>query len=306
MIKFYKKTVGKRHSKELEEFKVGSWVSVEDPSEEERLRLVEEFGISESLLLDALDPNEAPRLEKEGGNVYVFTRAPLERDGEVTTSTMLIVIGEKFLMTISREHLPFLEKFHSGKADVNTTQKTRFFLQIFFEMNQLYAKFVGRVNRKVRGKSVNLEKIVNKDITQFVHFEITLNDFLGALQPMNIVLKNLLSGRQVHFYEEDRELMEDLTLSNGQLIDTCKGNLKTIVNIREAYSTILTNSLNGVIRLLTVVTVVLTIPTFLASLFGMNVPLPLPDSPTSFWIVLAIAFLISASVLLWFRKSNWI
>lgn len=306
MLKFYIKTVGKRHPKELSEFKVGSWVYVENPTDEEKLRLEEGFGIDASILEDALDPNEVPRLEKENGNIYIFTRAPLEKGENVTTCTMLIVIGEDFFMTVSREHLPFLEKFSSSKSEVSTTQKARFFLQVFSEMDRLYGKFISRINRKVRAKSISLEKITGDDITQFVHFEIAMNDFLSALFPMNVVLERLLSGRQIRFYEEDRELVEDLSLSNSQLIDTCRSNLKTIVNIREAYSTLLTNNLNGVIRLLTVVTVVLAIPTFVASLFGMNVPVPFPQTAHSFWIILFIAMFISALVLLWFRKNDWI
>jgi magnesium transporter len=307
MIRYFQKTITKKRAREIEEFKVGSWVYVENPTEEEQKKLKEDFGIGENFIADALDPNEAPRFEKEDGNVYIFARVPYESSGVVTTGTCLVVVGESFVMTICTRKFPFLEKFLDRKISFNTTQKTRFFLQVFSEINSDYLQFVSRVNRRVRGKSVSLEKIKSNDITEFVRFEITLNDFLSALVPMNTVLTQLLSGRQtIHFYEEDKDLVEDLSLSISQLVDTCRSNLKTIVNIREAYSTILTNSLNNTIRTLTILTVVLAVPTLVASFFGMNVPVPLETSPYGFAIVLLLALFLVLAGVGWFVKKRWV
>ncbi|HET8574661.1 MAG TPA: magnesium transporter CorA family protein [Candidatus Paceibacterota bacterium] len=306
MIKYFQKTVTKRHPKELEAFKVGSWIYVENPNEAEKKILAENFGIKENIIEDALDPNEVPRLEEEDGNVCIYARVPLQKGEEVTTSTVLIVIGGNFFLTLCSEKIPFLKKFLNGSTDFNTTQKTRFFLQVFSEINRGYSDLIFKINRNVRGKSISLEKISNKDITQFVRYEITLNDFLSALFPMNAVLETLLVGKKISFYEQDRDLMEDLSLSAEQLIDACRANLKAIVNIREAYSTILTNSLNDTIRTLTVVTVVLTIPTLVASLFGMNVPVPFSENPYGFIFIIVISIAISAAILGWFFRKHWV
>src|SRR3990172_1492160 len=129
------------------------------------------------------------------------------------------------------------------------------------------------------------EKINNKDIIQFVTYESVLNDFLTALEPTNVILKNLFSGKFLKLTDQEKEWVEDLYFSNSQLIELSQANLRNIVNIREAYSTIITNNLNRVIRLLTSLTVILAVPTMIASIYGMNIDLPFDHSPNAFFII---------------------
>ncbi|MDP2704065.1 MAG: magnesium transporter CorA family protein [bacterium] len=305
MITIFQKTVKDAELKKLPEFRVGSWIYVESPSPEEVLTLTSQFGLEEGYLKDALDPYEVPRVEMEESGAYFFTRLPFQENDHVITAPMLIVIGIDFLMTVSQRPLPFLEKFVSGRVHVATTQKIKLFLQIVQEVNSLYSKFVTAISKNVRATSVNVERISNKDIVQFVRFEGALNDFMGALVPSNVMLSNLLSGKSLQLYEEDKDLMEDLSLHAGQLVELCRSSLKTIVNIREAYSTIVTNNLNRVIKFLTALTILLTVPTMIASLYGMNVPLPLADSPFAFWIILGSVLGISGTLLWVFSKNRW-
>lgn len=305
MITIFQKTVKDAEFKKLSEFRVGSWVYVENPSPEEVLTLSSQFGLEEGYLKDALDPYEVPRVEIEKSGVYVFARLPFQENDHVITVPLLLVIGVDFLMTFCQRPLPFLPTLLGGRANVTTTQKVKLFLQIFHEINSTYSKFVTAISKSVRTVGVKVESISNKDIVQFVRFESALNDFMGALVPSNVMLSNLLSGKSLQLYEEDKDLMEDLSLHAGQLVELCKSSLKTIVNIREAYSTIVTNNLNRVIKFLTALTILLTVPTMIASLYGMNVPLPLAGSPFAFWIILGGVLGISG-VLLWvFSRNRW-
>src|SRR4030042_71073 len=152
-----------------------------------------------------------------------------------------------------------------------------------------------------------MEKIGNKDIVQFVNFEGVINDFLAALVPTNTILNNLLnstaSRRLLELYEEDKDLIEDLFLSNNQLIELCKANLKTIVNIREADSTIMTNNLNRVIKFFTALTIILTVPMIASSFYGMNINLPFAEHPMAFWGILITTLVVSFILLaIFFRK----
>ncbi len=306
MITIYQKTIKDTKLKQLEDFKVGSWLCVEEPTEEEISYLAKEFKLEEGLLKDAIDPYEVPRLEIEDGITYMFTRVPYAKGVDIATLPVLVAMGENFLVTISRKPLPFLSKFTEGHIDFSTTQKMKLFLQIFFEITASYSALLTGINRSVRRLRVRMEKISNKDIMQFVVFEEVINDFLAALVPTHTILKNLLSGKYLKLYEQDEDLVEDLFLSNGQLIESCKSNLKTIVNIREAYSTIMTNNLNRVIKLLTVLTIVLTIPTIVSSFYGMNVRLPYSDSPHAFWVVAGTTIVVSGGLLLLFRRNRWL
>jgi magnesium transporter len=117
----------------------------------------------------------------------------------------------------------------------------------------------------------------------------------------------MLAGRKVlSFTEDDRDILEDLQLETAQLIDESKGYLKTIVNIREAYSNIMTNNLNRQIRILTTLTIVLTVPTIIGAFFGMNVNIPLDDNPLAFPILVGATLFFALLVLYILRRKDWL
>lgn len=306
MITIYYRTLKEPELQTLDKFKMGSWVAVESPSEEELDLLAKDLPLDRDFLTDAMDPHEVPRVEREGGVTYVFTRVPLEEEMQTTTTPLMIAVGKNFVLTVSSRPLPFLNKFQAGELEFYTTQKTKLFLQFFSEINTTYSSFINSIARGVRGVSIRLENIGNKEIKQFVMFEGSLNDFLAALTPTNSLLNNLLSGKFLQLFEEDEELVEDLMLSNRQLIELCQSNMRSIGNVREGYSTIMSNNLNRVIKILTALTIVLTVPTIVASFFGMNIKLPLAQSPDAFLIVMGGTILISAGVLALFLKNRWL
>lgn len=300
MIKIYHRAV-KNKLTELENFKVGSWIDVIDPTADEVKRIVEMLKVDESSLNDALDPFEVPRLESFDDVTYVFARAPQVRNSEIVTFPFLVAIGKNFVLTFSRHNFMFLDDIRSGKKPVYTTQKTKFFMQVFASLNASYSSVLIGTNKKIRAIKVRLERIDNKDIIQFVDLEHILNDFLSALLPTNSVLQKLLDGKHIPLYEEDKDLVEDIFLSNGQLIETVRSTLRYVVNIRDAYSNIMTHDLNRVMKILTALTIILTIPTMIFSFYGMNVTLP----HSSYFGVTLFTFIISVFVFLIFLKKRW-
>lgn len=307
MVKFLQRTVKGERLQELYEFKVGSWIYVESPTDAELDQLVAEFPLDRGLLGDALDPNEVPRIEREDGVVYIFTRAPVTDDAQRTvTAPVLIAIGKDFLLTAAPRPIPFLEKFVRGTADFYTTQKSKLFTQFISELNSSYTASLNSISRSVRSMSAHPDRVSNQDIFQFVMYENVLNDFLAALVPTNGMLQQILSGKLFKLYEEDHELTEDAFLANGQLIESAKSNLKTIVNIRDAFSTVMTNNLNRVIKLLTALTVVLMVPNIVAGFYGMNVPLPFSNSPMAFFGVVLFTVLLSVLILGVFVRNRWL
>jgi len=307
MIKIYQKTVKNPQLKTRSKFEPGSWIYVENPTPEELRSLEKDYSLDLGLLKDAIDPFEMPRMEIEDDVTYVYTRVPYEEGkARIETVPVMIGIGSDFLITVSREPLPLFKKFSEEKINFYTTQKTKLLLQIFSQINGTYNAFLTGINRRVQQISVRPERVGDKEILQFVTFEETLNAFVSDLVPTSSILKNLLSGKLLRLFEEDKDLVEDILLSTEQLVETSKSNLKTIVNIREAYSAIMTNKLNRVIKILTVLTILLTVPTIIASLYGMNITLPLAQSPLAFWGILSAIGTITAVLLLIFIKSDWL
>ncbi len=290
----------------LTEFKVGSWVQVEDPTDDELDYLTEEFLFDKSILIDAIDPFEAPRVESDEHATYIFTRVPFGDNKGVSTAPFLIVLGARCVVTLSRKKQDVCDRLIAQSVLIFTTQKTKFVFQIFSEINKQYQLFLTKVNRELRNTTVNLYNIKNKDIVSYVRIERELNDVLSALVPTNAGLEKLLIGRSIKLYDEDRELIEDLSLAEEQLIEQCRSNIKMLVNIRNAYSTITMNNLNRVIELLTAITIVLTIPTMIASFYGMNVAVPGGSNPVMFYYIVGGTLLIVGVFFYIFYKKRWL
>jgi len=306
MLTYFLKTAKDKKLHKLDAFRTGSWVLLEEPSEEELTRAEEVLPVDPDTLRDGLDPHEVPRIKKEKHVTYVFARVPHQENGHIFTYPILFAVGDNFLLTLTQRKHSFLDKFRHNRKHFYTTQKAKLFFQLFYEIHLLYEDMLTSIRKDIRQYSVDLNRISNRDITRFVRFENSLNDFLSALQPINTVLDTLLRGKFFVLYEQDKDLIEDLSLANEQLVELCRLNLKSIVNIRDAYSTVMTHSLNRVIKILTALTIVLTIPTIIASLYGMNVELPLGDNPYAFWYVLGTTLVLGLGVFTLFVKKDWL
>lgn len=286
--------------------KAGSWIHAENPTDEERKFLVEELGFDEGIIADACDPFEVPRFEIEDGIPYFVTRFPVESEGEVTTSPFLIAVGPNVTLTVALRKAPFLQRFIDSKIDFYTTQKTKLALLFISTIQRQYQRHLTAISRTVRKNRVHLREIRNRDIETFVSLETTLNDFIATLVPTNAALQELLAGSVLPMFEDDRELVEDLERNTVQFAELSKANLKTIQNIRSAYSTTITNSLNVSIRFLTALTIIFTIPTTIASFFGMNVPVPFGGHPFAFSMIVLATALLMAGVWYAFARKRWV
>ena len=310
MIKIYHRSIKDVAPNILNDFKTGSWIYVENPNDEELDSLGTNYGLERGHLTDALDVNEVPRLEAEGVLNYIFIRVPFRDTGNrAYTVPVLIVIAPDFLLTLMKEPLPFLERFINAGQTFNTTQKTNLFIQIISQINSAYSNFLQEMSREVRQKTQGLEEAKsprNTDIVEFLNLEKTLNDFLAALIPTAAILEKLLSGRHLKLYKADEDLVEDLFLGTNQLVAASKANLRNISNLRDAYSTVMTNNLNQVIKLFTSITVLITIPTMIASFYGMNVSLPYANNPFAFPGIILGTMIATLVLLAVFIKNRWL
>lgn len=307
MITHYFKTLKDSELKTLETTRTGVWTHIVAPTEDELVNVIGEYGLDEAIVADIHDFFEVPRMEKSGSATYFFTRYPFdEKDEDIDTAPILIVVGESFVLTAAQREVPQLTSFISGKTEIQTTQKAKFFIQIMDALTNSYEHELIRLRKAVHSDRTRLRKIGNREIERLVNYEHELNDMIASVVPTNAWLQQVTSGQYMQLFHEDLELMEDLMIANSQLVDSARSVLKTIQNIRTATEAILTNKLNTTIQTLTILTIILTIPTVVASLYGMNVPLPLANSPFAFWIVLVGILLVVSVAIFVFKKSEWI
>jgi magnesium transporter len=281
------------------------WTHVVVPSEGEFATLVAEYGLEDAIVEDINDFFEVPRFEQEGSVAYFFTRFPDDvKDLDIDTAPILIVIGDTFLLTIALQEVPFLVPFIDGKRAFQTVERTKLFLSFLTELIVAYDRKLTRIRKTVYRDMGRVRSIRGKDIQRLVFIEQELNEMISALVPTNAWITQLIKGNHIQMFSDDRELVEDLLIDCAQLIDSAQSILKTIQNIRNASEATLAQGLNNTIRTLTGVTIVLTIPTLVSSLFGMNVPLPLEGQPHAFWIVVALILAGVGTTIYFFNRNS--
>lgn len=307
MIKYYYRSIRSAAMQELQEAKRGAWIYVEAPSERELEELAEKYNLELGHLQDALDEDEMPRLEKEGTQSYMFVRFAYKNiDNEVDTAPLLFVFAGEVVITVSLVRLSCLDRFLGNKLEFATTQRAKLLLQILHQVVEQYDSYINTTSKQIKTIRARLRghEIRNQDFIDFVTIEDELNEFLGALLPTNATLRRLLLGRHVPLFEEDQDLIEDLLLNNEQSIEACNSNIKSIGNIREAYSSISSNNLNRTMKLLTVATVMLALPNVFFGMFGMNVGLPFQHQPWAYALVLAVTILTMLAGYRWARVKK--
>jgi magnesium transporter len=307
MIKYFYKNIRNEHISELSEPKPGTWIHAEAPTEAEIEQLVKKFNLEEGYLEDALDEDEVPRLEREAEKSYMFVRYAYKNDeGEMDTAPLLLIFDSEFLLTVSALPLPAVETLLKRRTPFATTQRTKLILLILSHISEQYDTSISLSSRKIKAIRTRLREqgITNQDLIDFVTIEDELNEFLASLLPTNATLRRLLAGKQLELFEEDEDIVEDLLLNNEQSIEAIRSNLRSVSNIRDAYSAISTNNLNRTITILTLATILVALPNVFFGMYGMNVNLPEQDSNFIFHILVGINLVLISSIIIFARKKR--
>jgi len=308
MITHYHSTARSRTLEILDTPKVGSWTHSVEPTEAELDELAKLYDLDRDLLTDGVDIYEAPRVEVNDGVVYVYTRYCDPTGKEVATDPLLIIYTPDHLVTVMRQKHQVLDHILEGKVEVLTTQKTKTFLRLLEQINRSYSVQLSQAGKRIlqmRSK-IRQSEISNTEFVGFIDLEEDLNEFLTALQPQAGVLASLRTGRHMKLYEDDQDLIEDLTLSTSELIELTKSRLRTIVNFRQAYDTIVAKNLNIAFKRLTSIGIFLTIPMIAGGLYGMNVVLPFAENQHAFWIIIFAITAITVIFVRSFKKRGWV
>jgi len=291
---------------ELAKPQAGVWVHAVAPTKDDLQSLITTFSLDEDIIEDATDIYEVPRMERSQGATYFFTRYPLrDQLQENATAPLLLILGEGFIISISVLEVPQFKKLISGEEIVYTTQKAKLFIQIMTILTSSFDRELLRLRKAVHKDRVRLQSIGPREIERLVGYESILNSIVDALIPTNSWLQQVANGSYLQLYADDVEEMQDLVIANGQVVGSARSILKTIQNIRSASEAIMTSRLNNALRNLTVLTILLTVPLVVASLFGMNVPVPFADGEYTFYAIVLLNAAILGGLAFIFRRNDW-
>lgn len=305
MLQYLHASKSERTITQTDVLRSGTWVRSERPTDDEKAILAS-IGVDSDILNDALDPHEVPRVEVADGWTYFITRLPdTDDDFNDFTTPILFCLSSDYIVTISRDSLgrlwqPFIESTRSP-----TSQTSRVFILMMDAITRQYQRRVATINRQMRAATSDVQNLRSRDIGTLAEYERKLNDYLDALIPSNTAIERVAHGKLLHLSQDDRDLVEDVSIDLEQMMVRCKSLLRTITNLRDSYRAVMDTRLNETIRLLTVITLALTIPTMLAGLFGMNVAIPGDEnSPIAFWLIVGVSILFAGTLSLYFLRKR--
>lgn len=306
MIEIYFKTVRDAEFKKIEDFRSGSWIYVKNAGPDDLQKISEVTQIEMADLKDSLDKYELPRIEHFNENMLFFIRHPSEKEAGLYTETLTMVLTPAYVIAISPSRSEIIEQLLTSSTSLGTTQKAKLILNIFLKITQEFTSGIKKLRHAVLGFDETPSILDSNAIIVLTKNEEILNQYLTALVPIRNLLETLAGGRFINFYEKDLDLLEDLMIAIRQSEDICRVNIKSIRSLRDSYHIIFTNDVNRTIKLLTSLTIIFSIPTIIASIYGMNVALPFQNKGFAFALIISFTIVSSILALIWFRAKRWL
>ncbi len=276
-----------------------TWICLFNPSEEEISYIEQKFQILPEFLRYPLDEEERPRIEKEEQQILIILRIPdVVSKGlfiKYETIPIGIILTEENIITICLKDHPIFEEFMilvNKSKTFDLTRPVYFILNFMLAVTSFYIKLLRQIDRNIKEYEEEIFKAIeNEEILKMLSIEKSLIYFNTSLQGNDTVLVKIQSGRYIRLTEEEMELLEDVQIENRQAIGMTKVFLSIVIETMDAYTSLINNNLNLIMKFLAGIAIILSIPNIIYSMFGMNIPLPFKDlpplknSPYTFYLV---------------------
>ena len=309
MISYYK-TV-QNHLGECSTPEPGRWVSGVDPTAPGRKMLIEEFGLDSDFIKSALDEEESSRVEREDTQTLIIIDtavSEIEKNDTLVfyTTPMSIIIKDQLVFTISLRNNKVIEDLIDGRLrNIQTSFRTQFVLRLIMQLTSTYLVYLKQIDKASNTLERELRKAVkNKQLLQMMELEKSLVYFSTSLKSNDATMNKILRGKLMKLYEDDQDLLEDVLIELKQAEEMASIYSSILANMVDACSSVISNNVNIVMWQLTIVTIILAIPTMVFSFYGMNtLDLPFAEHTWFPTVVSIVATLLTALILLKYKKK---
>jgi magnesium transporter len=289
----------------------GRWLHAVAPTPAE-LEAIRAFGVPPELLTHVDDPDERPRVEHAGEVALVVVQCPLRR-GAGTGAPFLTAPLSVFLLpagvvTVAAQPFDFLDPLlDANGTGVGATQPSHLVLRIFWQVADAYLAAVRQINASVERLEDELKRSLrNEEVLGLLDYQKSLTYFATGMGANELVLERLQRSPSLRLDEHDQELLDDVRVEVRQAIEMVDISDNILSQMMDSFASIVSNNLNSVMKVLTSVTILLAIPTLVASLYGMNVQLPGARSALAFTAIMLLCAVLCGLLFVVFRRRNWL
>lgn len=314
MIKYY----SKQHNElvELAQPEQKCWINVYPPFNQENLKLLgDRYNIPFDYLIDSLDVDERPRFEREDDIELIVLKTPIvndvktDIDANYITVPIGIILGRDAVVTISPYVNPVITSFINDQVrKFNPADHSSFVLRLFERNVHYFLHFLNEINAKRSAFEQELyTSMRNQDLIKLVNIEKSLVYFITALRANELLMMKIkrIDFLEITKKEPEADLLEDVIVDNGQALEMANTYANILGGSMDAFASVISNNLNMVMKRLTSVTIVLMVPTLVASLYGMNVALPFADRTWAFLFTVLVSVGVAAVMVTYFVRKRW-
>lgn len=286
------------------------WINVECPTEEDILYLTHELHVPESFLHDIEDTDERPRIEYEGNWLMTIIRIPVKSQEQgipFTTVPMGILTNNEIIISLCYFHTEMIPDFilYTRRKEVLVRHKYDLILRLIHSSAVWFLKYLKQINNEVAQAEKALEKSIrNEDLLRIMKLEKSMVFFNTSIRGNEVMLTKLQNIFQEPIYM-DKELVEDVETELKQAHITVNIYSDILTGTMDAFASIISNNVNTIMKRMTSLSIILMVPTLIASFYGMNLPVYGENLPHAFALIVLLSVFLSGLAFYIFRKIKW-
>jgi magnesium transporter len=298
---------------EVDNAKNGTWVNVLPPlKQQEFSNLSEELEIPLDFLTDSLDIDERARFEVEDKVKLIVIKTPTENnsfnesDAYYITIPICIILTHTQVVTVNSFENGAIKKFLNTFQNRHPDKKNMMVLKIFEKVTQTYMEFLKEINQRRNLMEQKLYKSNrNEELLELMKIQKSMVYFVTALRTNEMLLLKLSRTNFLGLNEEEKEILDDLAVDMSQALEMANIYTNILSSTLNAFGSIINNNTNNVLKRLTSIIIILSLPALVIGIYGMKVPIPYSESPFSLFIPLVLAAVVSFTLSWYFMKKKW-
>jgi magnesium transporter len=291
----------------------GTWVNVLPPlRQEEFSELSERLDIPIDFLKDSLDIDERSRYEIDDNTKLIVIKTPTENnsfnesDAYYITIPICIILTHHHIVTVNSFENEAIKKFLNTFQNRSPDKKNMMVLKIFEKVVTNFLEYLKEINQR---RNLLEQKLYdsnrNAELLELVRIQKSLVYFITALRSNELLMIKMVRTNILQLNEDEKEFLDDLIVETSQALEMANTYTTILSSTLDAYASIISNNLNAVLKRLTSITIILSLPVLVTSVYGMNVPIPGQDLPHSFYVPVIISLVLSVIISAYFQKKKW-
>src|SRR6195952_2265768 len=304
MIQFFKNI--NHQTIEVDNAGDGAWVNILPPLKQlEFSNLSDELNIPLDFLTDSLDIDERARFEEEDNVKLIVIKTPTENnsfnesDAFYITIPICIILTHNQIVTVNSFENEAIKKFLNTFQNRSMDKKSMMVLKIFEKVTTNFQDHLKEIN--LRRNTLEQKLYIanrNEELLQLMRIQKSLVYFITALRSNELLMIKMIRTNFLQLNEEEKDFLDDLVVETSQALEMAHTYTNILNSTLDAFATIISNNQNEVLKRLTTLTIFLSVPVLIASIYGMNVPIPYKDTHYAFWVPVILSVLI-LGVVIW-------